>query len=65
MAAFVRALLDEGERVLLFAHHHAVMDAYKKELMRRTRHITRKNLPADGVLHLRNPAWPGFFVRGF
>lgn len=33
--------------------------------MRRTRHITRKNLPADGVLHLRNPAWPGFFVRGF
>lgn len=32
VAAFVRALLDSGERVLLFAHHHAVMDIYKKEL---------------------------------
>lgn len=32
VAAFVRALLDNGERVLLFAHHHAVMDIYKKEL---------------------------------
>ncbi|MBP3428486.1 MAG: DEAD/DEAH box helicase [Clostridia bacterium] len=31
-AAFVRALLDNGEKVLLFAHHHAVMDIYKKEL---------------------------------
>ena len=31
-AAFVRALLDNGERVLLFAHHHAVMDIYRKEL---------------------------------
>ena len=29
---FVRALLDSGEKVLLFAHHHAVMDAYKQEL---------------------------------
>ncbi len=29
---FVRALCEAGERVLLFAHHHAVMDAYKKEL---------------------------------
>ncbi len=29
---FVRALLDAGEKVLLFAHHHAVMDAYKQEL---------------------------------
>ena len=28
----MRALLDNGERVLLFAHHHAVMDIYKKEL---------------------------------
>ena len=27
-----RALLDSGEKVLLFAHHHAVMDIYKKEL---------------------------------
>lgn len=32
VAAFVRALLDNGERVLLFAHHHAVMDAYRAEL---------------------------------
>ena len=32
VAAFVRALLDGGEKVLLFAHHHAVMDIYKKEL---------------------------------
>ena len=29
---FVRALLDGGEQVLLFAHHHDVMDIYKKEL---------------------------------
>ena len=29
---FVRALLGAGERVLLFAHHHAVMDVYQKEL---------------------------------
>ena len=29
---FVRALLDSGEKVLLFAHHHAVMDLYRKEL---------------------------------
>ncbi len=29
---FVRALLEAGEKVLLFAHHHNVMDAYKKEL---------------------------------
>ena len=29
---FVRALLSAGERVLLFAHHHQVMDIYKKEL---------------------------------
>ena len=32
VAQFVRALLDAGERVLLFAHHHVVMDLYKKEL---------------------------------
>ena len=32
VAAFVRALLDNGEKVLLFAHHHAVMDIYEKEL---------------------------------
>ncbi len=30
---FVRALLENGERVLLFAHHHAVMDIYRQELM--------------------------------
>ncbi len=29
---FVRALLEGGESVLLFAHHHAVMDIYKEEL---------------------------------
>ena len=29
---FVRALLEGGEQVLLFAHHHDVMDIYKKEL---------------------------------
>ena len=29
---FVKALLEAGERVLLFAHHHKVMDVYKKEL---------------------------------
>ena len=32
VAAFVRALLEGGEVVLLFAHHHAVMDIFKKEL---------------------------------
>jgi len=32
VAAFVRALLDSDEKVLLFAHHHTVMDIYKKEL---------------------------------
>ena len=32
VAQFVRALLEAGERVLLFAHHHQVMDIYKKEL---------------------------------
>ena len=29
---FVRALLEGGEKVLLFAHHHEVMDLYRKEL---------------------------------
>ena len=29
---FVRALLEGGEKVLLFAHHHEVMDLFKKEL---------------------------------
>ena len=32
VAQFVRALLEGGERVLLFAHHHQVMDAYQREL---------------------------------
>ncbi|MDO4740333.1 MAG: DEAD/DEAH box helicase [Eubacteriales bacterium] len=32
VAAFVRSLIEGGERVLLFAHHHAVMDLYKQEL---------------------------------
>ena len=35
MAAFVEALIEEGEAVLLFAHHHAVMDIYKAELKAR------------------------------
>ncbi|MDO4483328.1 MAG: C-terminal helicase domain-containing protein [Clostridia bacterium] len=29
---FVKMLLEGGEKVLLFAHHHEVMDIYKKEL---------------------------------
>lgn len=29
---FVRALIEGGEKVLLFAHHHKVMDIYKQEL---------------------------------
>lgn len=29
---FVRALIESGEKVLLFAHHHAVMDAYAHDL---------------------------------
>ncbi len=29
---FVRALLDGGEKVLLFAHHHQVMDTYRHDL---------------------------------
>ncbi|HPF88811.1 MAG TPA: DEAD/DEAH box helicase [Candidatus Limiplasma sp.] len=32
VAQFVRALLEGGEKVLLFAHHHQVMDLYKKDL---------------------------------
>ena len=32
VCAFVRALLEGDEKVLLFAHHHKVMDVYKKEL---------------------------------
>ena len=32
VCAFVRALLEGGEKVLLFAHHHAVMDVYRTEL---------------------------------
>lgn len=32
VAAFVRALLEGGEKVLLFAHHHQVMDAYRQAL---------------------------------
>lgn len=35
VAAFVNALLESGEKVLLMAHHHAVMDIYKKELKSR------------------------------
>ena len=32
VAQFIRALIESGEKVLLFAHHHAVMDLYKSEL---------------------------------
>lgn len=32
VAAFVKALVESGEKVLLMAHHHAVMDAYKADL---------------------------------
>ncbi len=32
VCAFVKALVESGEKVLLMAHHHAVMDIYKKEL---------------------------------
>ena len=32
VAQFVRALLESDEKVLLFAHHHEVMDIYKREL---------------------------------
>ena len=32
VAQFVRALLEAGEKVLLFAHHHQVMNLYQKEL---------------------------------
>ncbi len=32
VAAFVRALTEGGERVLLFAHHHDVVDAYNNLL---------------------------------
>lgn len=32
VAAFVRALLEGDEKVLLFAHHHKVMDIYREEL---------------------------------
>ena len=32
VAQFVRTLLEADEKILLFAHHHGVMDAYKKEL---------------------------------
>ena len=32
VCAFVRAMVESGEKVLLMAHHHAVMDIYKKEL---------------------------------
>ena len=32
VCAYVSTLVQGGERVLLFAHHHAVMDAYRKFL---------------------------------
>ena len=45
---FVRALLENGEKVLLFAHHHAVMDIYKQELKTfRPGFITGRETPAQ------------------
>ena len=32
VCAFVKALVENGEKALLMAHHHAVMDIYKREL---------------------------------
>lgn len=32
VSQFVRSLIEGGEKVLLFAHHHQVMDIYQKEL---------------------------------
>ena len=32
VSTFVKALLDGEERILLFAHHHKVMDIYRKQL---------------------------------
>lgn len=32
VCAFVRALLEAGEKVLLFAHHHSVFDSYRQQL---------------------------------
>jgi hypothetical protein len=32
VCAFVRGRLEGGEKVLLFAHHHSVFDAYRREL---------------------------------
>ena len=32
VAQFVRGLLEAGEKVLLFTHHHQVVDLYKREL---------------------------------
>ena len=47
VAQFVRALLDAGERVLLFAHHHEVMDCYRRELKAFSpAFITGKETPA-------------------
>ncbi|MBR6753840.1 MAG: DEAD/DEAH box helicase [Clostridia bacterium] len=45
---FVKALLASGEKVLLFAHHHGVMDIYKKELkMERPVFITGRETAAQ------------------
>lgn len=45
---FVRALLDGGEKVLLFAHHHQVMDIYEKELKAyRPAFITGRETPTQ------------------
>jgi SNF2 family DNA or RNA helicase len=48
VCAFVRALLEAGERVLLFAHHHSVFDIYRRELTHyRPAFITGRETPAQ------------------
>lgn len=47
VAQFVRALLEADEKVLLFAHHHQVMDIYKRELAAHSpAFITGRETPA-------------------
>ncbi|MCQ2437052.1 MAG: DEAD/DEAH box helicase [Clostridia bacterium] len=55
VAAFVRALVEAGEKVLLMGHHHAVMDVYKRELKSlRPGFITGRETEAKKDEALRN-----------
>ncbi|MDD3882545.1 MAG: DEAD/DEAH box helicase [Eubacteriales bacterium] len=48
VSAFVKNLIENGEKVLLFAHHHAVMDLYKQELAeQKPVFITGRETPAQ------------------